>query len=98
MFEIFSIRNLENHEVFHFDQPVWGLTYSSKTKLFSCNDFRFDQWQDNVCLRPLVLTHSLFPELDGGYVFKTFEDAQTCYDWLRTQAHPAYLRMCRAPG
>lgn len=98
MNEAFSIRNLENHEVFHFDQPIWGLSYNSETRLFSCNDFRADQWQDNVCRRPLALTHSLFPELDAAYVCATFDDAQAFYNWLRTEAHPAYLRMCHAPG
>lgn len=69
------IYNLEDEEVLHFDKPVWGLSYDAKTMLFSCKDFRADQWQQNVCGRPLALTHSLFPELDNGYVFQTHADA-----------------------
>ncbi len=92
-----TIRNLENHEVFEFDKPIWNLRYDRETMLFSCNDFRYDQWEDNVCGRPLKLASSLFPELDGGYVFHTHKDALYFLNWLQFEAHPADGRMSRVP-
>jgi len=96
MADTITIRNLENHEVFTFDKPVWNLRYNSTTMLFPCNDFRFDEWMDNVCGRPLALAQSLFPELDENYTFSTFAEARYFLSWLHTEAHPAYLRMTHA--
>lgn len=91
-----TIRNLENHEVFHFNEPIWSLRYDSQTMIFSCDDFRCDQWLTNDCRIPLKVTSSLFPELDEGYVFETDLDARIFLGWLQSEAHPAWLRMCRA--